>query len=192
MRKKIYESLEEVTFYVLFLLGIVFFYGVILGHTFSVRFMNWEQTPLYAHYVQHLTNLSLPFILATVILLGICIPKRIFYEKIIKIFSLILILTFFISIYDLKLALVSLFLILMAIQIYLIIALFHKKSLFFKKTGLTLQFGSGLLHLGIILFIFDFIVFSAKIHLMVFWISLILITLGMIFLFYPDLFKIRD
>ncbi|MFQ6050256.1 MAG: hypothetical protein ACE5K4_01040 [Candidatus Hydrothermarchaeota archaeon] len=192
MHKRIHESLEEITFCVLFLLGIVFFYGVILGHTYSLRFVNWEQTPLYDNYVQHLTKLSLPFILVIVILLGICIPKRIFYEKIIRIISLILVSTLFISIYDLKFALAFLFIVLLTIQLYLIIALIQRKKLFFKKIGFTLQLGSGLLHLGIILFIFDFIILSSRIHLKLFWISLILISLGMIFLFYPDLFRIRN
>ena len=60
------------------------------------------------------------------------------------------------------------------------------KSLNFQTEGFYSQLGSGLLHLGTVLFLYDVLILSVSdiSHALVFWSATALITLGMILSFY--------
>jgi len=65
------------------------------------------------------------------------------------------------------------------------LAVMGSKRLHFEKSGYWVRVGSSLMHLGLILFVFDLFFFRYKmLHLVLFWITTIVTVIGMLFCFY--------
>jgi len=176
------------TLVVLAAIGIIFIAGSIYSWQQTLNIANWRQTVSYQNYVKGMNFILLPFVLLLVVTLVVCIPKRLFAGlTLLQVAGLILILSL--------LAVVILgpvwgagfmLLVTMAIQLLVVVlTVVGSRRLTFERTGFFSQIGSALLHLGLVLFIFDFIVFNGSPwHITVFWVVVPLVGLGMLFSFY--------
>jgi hypothetical protein len=88
--------------------------------------------------------------------------------------------------YDIKIGLLVVLVASLILQIVvLIMAVAGSRYLNFERKGYWLRVGSSLIHLGLILFILDLFFYRMQaLHLLLFWITTVSTTLGMIFCFY--------
>ena len=71
--------------------------------------------------------------------------------------------------------------------IVLIMTIRKSKSIRFEKEGYIARIGSSLLHLGFVIIILNFVSMrDSPFHLLIFWIGVLLITMGNVFSFYPE------
>ena len=79
----------------------------------------------------------------------------------------------------------------LALQVVvLVMACAGSTELNFEKKGYWVRVGSSLLHLGLIVFVLDFFFYRyLTLHLVLFWITTISLSLGMVFCFYAESFS---
>ncbi len=183
--KRLNFILILLTVVILSVIGIIFIIGTIYG---SIQSPNWENTSVYQVYLDKMNVAVMPFVVSLLVVLGICIPKRLFtgYD-LLKINGALLGAALIVSIFTTaKTGLIFLLFIASIIQLIVItLTVIGSKRLKYERTGFFLQIGSALLHLGLIIFLFDFIALGDHPdHLLFFWIATTLIGVGMVSSFY--------
>ncbi|MCX9083422.1 MAG: hypothetical protein OIN87_01325 [Candidatus Methanoperedens sp.] len=137
-----------------------------------------------------MNSIIYPFLVLLLISLGLCIPKRLFQQDMmIRTSALILGITLILTIYSgLGTGLGFILVIMTAVQaIVLLLTINKSRMIRFEKEGHVVRLGSSLLHLGVVVLIFNFVNFQDNpYHLLIFWIGMVLITSGNIFSFYPE------
>lgn len=188
MIKNLNYILILITIAVLSAIGIVFIVGSGYSWVQSIRFGDWRSTSLYQDYVSGMNLAVVPLSVSLVVVMGLCIPKRLLTGKpLLKALAALLAATFAVALafgYEQGMG----FLLLTAAVIQVIVVgmtLTGNRSLSYETQGFYVQTGSALLHLGVIVFLFDLINLSeSAAHLNVFWLSTALIGVGMILCFY--------
>lgn len=180
--------LALISILLLALIGIVSLYGTSYSWLASLDNPDWTRSFLYSYYLERMNSAAAPLVIALIIALGLCIPKRIFSRiKMLLVSGLILALgllfyLFFEPLHGLA------FILLAGITIQLtvvILIFFRARILHFEREGLLASLGSSLLHLGFVAFLFDFILLQeSPYHLSIFWISTGFITFGSALSFY--------
>ncbi|MCK4840195.1 MAG: hypothetical protein KAS94_15420 [Desulfobulbaceae bacterium] len=131
-----------------------------------------------------------PFIIGLIVLLGICVPKRLLPTTWLNRFAVLLItvaaLTSWLA--GVKSGLLLILCASLVLQlVILIMALFGSAQLNFETKGYWSRIGSSLIHLGLVLFILDLFFHRMQdLHLLLFWITTGATVLGMTFCFYAD------
>ena len=187
-RKSSYDFyLILTTALVLFAISLISIYGM-----FYFKFAHIHQMApaIKMSYMNRMNSVVAPFIIILILLLGICVPKRLLPTVWLNLVAVLLIICaavtgFFAGIKA------SLFLILgasLVLQlIVLILALGGSKNLHFHKKGYWVRLGSSLIHLGLILFVLDLLLYERKtLHLFLFWITTGASVVGMLFSFYAE------
>jgi hypothetical protein len=176
------------TTFILFAIGIVCLYAITYYNYLAVD-PQWTRTGQYMDFINSMDSYLYPFLIMLLVTLGLCIPKRLLDRDILVkfcalAFGVTLILTFASGI---EAALGFLLVVMIGIQSYVLILVFRRsKAVRFEKEGYVVRLGSTLLHLGIVIVIFNFVnLREAPSHITVFWIGTLLITAGNIFSFYP-------
>jgi multisubunit Na+/H+ antiporter MnhC subunit len=173
------------TVIVLSIISMICVYGM-----FYFKFAQLQQmaAPVKSAYMERMNQAVSPFIIALIILLAICVPKRLLPTAWLNRFALGLLVAIgavtWISgvVMALKVAL-GLTLVLQAVV--LVMAVAGNQRLNFAKKGYWLRVGSSCLHLGVILFILDlFFTDRQTLHLALFWVTTVFTVLGMIGCFY--------
>ncbi len=194
MIKNLNYILIVATIVILAAVGIAFIFGTTFSWVMSETDTIWRQTALYQDYV-NIMNLAVgPMVIALVVVLGLCIPKRLFTGvRLLQLMGALLALTLVISVaLGLRLGISALLSVAMLMQVAVIsLTLFGSKRLVYEVTGFYIQIGSALLHMGLILFLFDLILIGdaavqRTLHLNIFWVATVFIGLGMILVFYSD------
>lgn len=191
MKPKTYNYyIMVVTATVLTAIGLVCLYGI--GY-FTIRtesMPNWLETPLYGQYIDSMNLYIYPLLVVLLVVLGLCIPKRIVPRHALLtsgagILGLTIILEFIINI---EVSLWFLLGISIVIQTaVMILTIINWGGLTFERDGYFIQVGSAMLHLGIVIFVFDFLIMrTIDLHLQLFWVATILITMGTVLSFYPE------
>ena len=71
--------------------------------------------------------------------------------------------------------------------VVLVLAISGSQRLHFEKSGYWVRVGSSLIHLGLILFVLDLLLYKHhSLHLILFWITTGSTVLGMLFCFYSQ------
>ena len=172
---------------VLFAISLISIYGM-----FYFKFAQIHQMApaVKMSYMNRMNSFTAPFIICLILLLGICVPKRllptVWLNRAAAMLILCAVLTGFIA--GVK---ASLFLILGASLVLqltvMILALAGSKNLYFHKKGYWMRLGSSLIHLGLILFVLDLLLYERKtLHLLLFWITTGASVAGMLFCFYAE------
>jgi len=148
-------------------------------------------------YMTRMNQAVSPFIIALIMLLGICVPKRLLSTRWLNWFTLgllaVIILTA--SAFGVVMALEINLCITLALQaVVLLLALCGNEYLNFEKKGYWVRVGSSCMHLGLILFILDLFFYKHHgLHLVLFWLTTLSIVAGMLGCFYSqamvDLFR---
>ena len=188
MIKNLNYILILLTIFILVAIGVIFIYGSTYSWVQSIQSANWRQTVTYQNYVNDMNVAVLPLSVALVILLGLCVPKRIFSGVALlqSMAALLVVSVLVVLVYGLKPGIG--FLLITAVLIQAVgvgMTLAGSKRLSYEVNGFYLQIGSAVLHLGFILFVFDFVLLGeSTLHLTVYWVSTVLISVGMILSFY--------
>jgi hypothetical protein len=139
-------------------------------------------------YMNWMNAVVSPFIIALILLLGICVPKRLLPT----VWMIRLALVLFIVDVGVwfwlggRIALVGVLVASLVLQLVVLgMAVVGSERLHFEKSGYWVRVGSSLVHLGIILFVLDvFFYKNQPLHLVLFWITTVASVLGMLFCFY--------
>ncbi len=150
-----------------------------------------EMTPAVKIAWQNRMNTVIaPFIIALIVLLGICVPKRLLPTAWLNRFAVLLVaaagLTSWLA--GVKNGLLVILCASLILQsVILVMAIFGSARLSFEKKGYWARVGSSLIHLGLVLFILDLFFYRQQtLHLLLFWVTTGASVLGMTFCFYAE------
>lgn len=172
---------------ILFAICLISIYGM-----FYFKFAQIHQMApaLKISYMNRMNTVIAPFTVCLILLLGICVPKRLLPTAWLNRATLLLLVGTVLT------ALIwggraSLYFILAAslvLQVVvLLMALSGSKKLNFHKKGYWVRLGSSLIHLGLILFVLDLLLYEKMtLHLFLFWVTTGTSVLGMVFSFYAE------
>jgi hypothetical protein len=172
---------------ILFAICLISIYGM-----FYFKFAQIHQMApaLKITYMNRMNTVIAPFAVCLILLLGICVPKRLLPTAWLNRVTLLLLVgTVLTGLIGGGRA--SLYFILAASLILqvvvLLMALSGSKKLNFHKKGYWVRLGSSLIHLGLILFVLDLLLYEKMtLHLFLFWVTTGTSVLGMVFSFYAE------
>jgi hypothetical protein len=137
-----------------------------------------------------MNNLVAPFLIALLVLLGICVPKRLLPTVWLNRFAALLLLAAVLTGYcfGVKLGLLVILCVALGLQLaVLLLALVGSERVNFTKKGYWSRVGSSLVHLGLVLFVLDLFFYRLPgLHLLLFWVTTAATTSGMICCFYAE------
>jgi hypothetical protein len=184
-------ALTIITMVMLAALGIQSFVGTIYVW-WSIRTIpGWQQGTGYVGYVATMNDIAAPMIIALVVVMGLCVPKRLFSRRLLVWVSLAMVAVGVVAgVTSGSVATgMAIYLVLSAaIQVAVVVmtvAGTHGPS--YLTEGRLTKTGSGLLHLGFILFAIV-VVALQKSPMMapVFWLSAVFVTVGTALAFYAE------
>ncbi len=150
-----------------------------------------EMAPaIKAAWMNRMNTIVAPLIIALILLLGICVPKRLMPTLWLNRFAALMIVTATITsfVFEVKTGLLVILGASLVLQtVVLFMAIGGSSYLTFEKKGYWSRVGSCLIHLGLILFVFDlFFHRQQTLHLVLFWITTGATVFGMVFCFYAE------
>ena len=186
------KSKRSYDFYLILATAMVLFFisAICIWAMFYFKMAHIQQLSPAAkvHYLERMNSVVAPFVICLILLLGICVPKRLLSTSWLNRFAgflgmFVLVVTIFFSI---KMGLLVVLLGSFGLQAtVLALALAGSKQLHFEKKGYWLRVGSSLVHLGLILFILDLFLYRMQaLHLVLFWVTTVATTTGMGLCFY--------
>jgi len=164
--------------------------GICVYGMFYFKFSEVQQLApsVKSAYMDSMNRMVSPFIIALIILLAICVPKRLLPTDWLNRFALALIavvaaVSWLVGV---VIALKVVLCITLALQLLvLVMAVAGSGRLNFERKGYWLRVGSSSLHLGLILFILDLFFYEHHaLHLGLFWVTTVATVIGMIACFY--------
>jgi hypothetical protein len=172
---------------VLFAISLICIYGMFHFKLIQVHHL---APAAKAAYMDRMNAVVAPFVVALILLLGICIPKRLFPTAWLHRFTGLLLAAAAAASFawgvptGLLVVLLASLLLQLAV---LALALVGSDKLHFEKKGYWVRLGSSLVHLGLILFILDLYFYRYQtLHLFLFWVTTGATVLGMLFCFYAE------
>lgn len=187
-RKSSYDFyLILATVLVLSIISLISIYGM-----FYFKFAQIHQMApaVKMSYMNRMNSLMAPFIIGLILLLGICVPKRLLPAAWLHRFTLILCVGAALTgvVAGVRAALLLVLGASLVLQlIVLALALGGSRNLHFHKKGYWVRLGSSLIHLGLILFVLDLLFYERKnLHLVLFWVTTGTSVAGMVFCFYAE------
>jgi hypothetical protein len=172
---------------VLFFISVICIYGM-----FYFKFAQINQLPVAEKifYMDKMNEVMTPFLIGLILLLGICVPKRVLPTAWLNWFTIGLLLVALVVgvVWNVKMSLACVLTVSLVLQIVvLVMAAWGSQELIFEKKGYWVRVGSSLLHLGLILFVLDLIFYRYRnLHLVMFWITTGASLIGMVFCFYAE------
>jgi hypothetical protein len=131
-----------------------------------------------------------PFIISLIVLLGICVPKRLLPTIWLNRFAALLVSVAFLAgwLAGVTTGLLVILCASLALQlVVLFMALAGSEQLHFETKNYWSRIGSSLIHLGLILFILDLFFYRQQaLHLLLFWVTTLATVVGMLFCFYAE------
>ncbi len=163
--------------------------------TASMFYFKWAQiqnlpAELKVQYEYHMNELASPLLIALLVLLGLCIPKRILNFKALIGFSFAVLLGAAIVwiIYDWRAALLVVLSSAILVQTVVFWLTLIGKKLHFRHEGYLKRLGSCFIHLGLLLICLDILLLSPLGFLKVlFWTSSFMVIIGLVLCFYADI-----
>ena len=172
---------------VLFAICLISIYGM-----FYFKFAQIHQMApaVKMSYMNRMNTIVAPFVICLILLLGVCVPKRLlptaWLNRITVLLVICALLTGFIAGGKASLLLI-LGSSLVLQMIVLVLVLSGSKNLHFHKKGYWVRLGSSLIHLGLILFVLDLFLYERQaLHLFLFWLTTGASVAGMLFCFYAE------
>lgn len=188
-------ALAVVTVVLLAGLGIQSFIGTIYVWWAQRAILGWEQSS-YGDYVAFMNAVAAPMLIALVVVMGLCVPKRLFSRRVLLVVSLAMVAagvaTMFVT--GSLAAGVAVYLGLAGlIQVGVVaLTLGGARGPSYMTEGRLVKTGSGLLHLGFIMFGIVVAVMQDSVFMLpVFWMSAAFMTTGTVLSFYANRFSWR-
>lgn len=171
--------------------------GICVYGMFYFKFAQFQDLAPSAKnaYMDWMNQLVSPFIIALIVLLAICVPKRLLPTDWLNRFvGVLLVVVVGVSwLRGVVFALQVTLCITLSLQLLvLVMALAGSGRLNFERKGYWLRVGSSFLHLGLILFVLDLFFYkNHSLHLALFWVTTFATVVGMIACFYsPSIAKL--
>lgn len=193
-QKTISRKAGSLDFYlILATVGVLFALSVIC--VFSMFYFKFAAVQLMPPadklaYLERMNTVVVPFIIGLILLLGICVPKRLMPVRWMNRFALALaIAATVVSVWQgIKTGLIVVLVASLILQlVVLVLAVAGSKHLHFEKSGYWVRVGSSLVHLGLILFVLDLLLYKhLALHLFLFWVTTGASVLGMLLCFYSQ------
>jgi hypothetical protein len=143
-----------------------------------------------AAWQERMNAIVSPFIIALLVLLGICVPKRLLPVAWLNRFALLLLVGTLLLGWRFGIRtglLVILGAALLLQLVVLVLALAGRDYLNFTKKGYWARVGSSLVHLGVVLFVLDLFFYRLPaLHLLLFWVTTAATVSGMTCCFYAE------
>lgn len=164
--------------------------GICVYGMFYFKFAQLQQmaAPVKAAYMDRMNQIVSPFIIALIVILAVCVPKRLLPTAWLNRFALALLSVIGVVtwVWGVVMALKVALCLTLALQaVVLAMAVAGNQRLNFEKKGYWLRVGSSAMHLGLILFILDLFFYKQQaLHLALFWVTTVATVLGMIGCFY--------
>lgn len=172
---------------VLFIISLVCIYGMF---AFKLAQIQQMDAAVKFAYMDRMNRIVSPFLIILILLLGICVPKRLLPTAWLNRFAVALAaISLAISLaFGVKTALLAVLIATLVLQtVVLALALAGSERLHFEKSGYWLRVGSSLMHLGLVLFVLDLFFYKRPaLHLTLFWVTTVSTILGMLFCFYSN------
>ena len=176
---------------VLFVISIICLYGMFAFKLAQVHLLPAADK---AVFMDRMNQMVSPFIIGLILILGICVPKRLLPTNWLNWFGAGLLVTSLAVGLTLGVKTALLVVLTAALVLQLVVlalALAGSSKLWFEKLGYWTRLGSSLVHLGLIMFIFDLFFYRiTSLHLLLFWVTTVATVLGMLFCFYAE--PVRD
>ena len=172
---------------ILFAICLISIYGM-----FYFKFAQIHQMApaLKITYMNRMNTVIAPFAVCLILLLGICVPKRLLPTAWLNRATLLLLVGTVLTglIWGGRASLYFILAASLILQVVvLLMALSGSKKLNFHKKGYWVRLGSSLIHLGLILFVLDLLLYEKMtLHLFLFWVTTGTSVLGMVFSFYAE------
>lgn len=139
---------------------------------------------------EQMNSLVAPFLIALLVLLGICVPKRLLPTVWLNGFAALLLVAAGLVgyLFGIKSGLLVILCLTLGLQLaVLLLALAGSARVNFTKKGYWNRVGSSLVHLGLVLFVLDLFFYRLPaLHLVLFWVTTGATTGGMICCFYAE------
>ncbi len=170
---------------VLFAVSVISIYGM-----FYFKFASVQQLPAPEKmaYMNTMNRVVAPFIIMLILLLGVCVPKRLLPPLWLNRIAISLgLLCVLVSAWKgVKAGLILVLTASLLLQLVVLgMAVAGSRHLHFEKSGYWVRVGSSLIHLGLILFVLDLLLYRHHaLHLFLFWVTTGASVLGMLFCFY--------
>ena len=172
---------------VLFVISAICIYSMFYFKLAQVQQM---EAAIKAAYMAKMNTVISPFLIILILLLGICVPKRLLPTQWLVRFTVLLgVVALAVSFFQgIKMGLVVVLAAALVLQIIvLVMVVIGSERLNFTKKGYWVRVGSSLLHMGMILFVLDLFFYRQQaLHLILFWVTTGATVLGMTFCFYAD------
>jgi hypothetical protein len=184
-------TLTVITVALLALLGAQSFIGALAVWRAINTVPGWQQGPGYAAYVATMNAIAAPTIMALVVVMGLCVPKRLFARQVLLWVSAGMVAVGVITglvTRDLATGLAVYLLLAAAIQLAVVVmTVAGVRGPTYLTEGRLTKAGSGLLHLGFIIFAIVVVALQkSPMMLPVFSLSAVLVTLGTGLSFYAN------
>jgi hypothetical protein len=184
-------ALTIITVVLLASLGVQSFLGTIWVFVAENSAPGWEQGAGYASYVATMNAIAAPQVVALVVVMGLCVPKRLFSRRLLLAVSLGMVVAgvvAWLSTGSLARGLTVYLALAAAIQVAVVVmTVAGIRGPSYLTEGRLTKTGSGLLHLGFIVFgIVVVALQQSTLMLPVFSASAVLVTVGTAMAFYSD------
>jgi hypothetical protein len=172
---------------VLFAISLISIYGMFY---FKFAQIHQMEPAVKMMYMNRMNTVVAPFVICLILLLGICVPKRllptVWLNRVAVLLVICALLTGFIA--GVRAGMLVILASSLVLQsLVLILALIGSEKLHFHKKGYWVRLGSSLIHLGLILFVLDLFLYERKtLHLLLFWFTTGASVSGMLFCFYAE------
>lgn len=180
-------SLILATAVVLFLISAICIYGMFF---FKIAQLQEMAPAVKMAHMARMNRIVSPFLIALLLLLGICVPRRLlpasWVNRLVLFLALLaLAVSWYAGVGAGLLMIVGASLLLQLVVLAL--ALAGSDQLHFEKKGYWLRVGSSLIHLGLILFVLDlFFHHLPGLHLVLFWVTTVSVVAGLLASFYAE------
>ena len=172
---------------VLFIISVICVYAMFYFKMAAIHQM--EAAAQWA-YMNTMNRVVGPFNVILILLLGICVPKRLLPTTWLHRFTIVLLAAAGATalLVGGHAALLLVLFASLALQVVvLLLALSGSEYLNFEKKNYWVRLGSSLIHLGLILFVLDLYFHRHQaLHLVLFWVTTGAVVLGMLFCFYAE------
>ncbi len=170
------------------LIGILFVGGTVYSFFAAQIDPAWTQTLMYQRYIEAMNSYLFPLLVALVLALGLCIPRRLFSKRLLLYVSSGILATTMILLVAAGQRTALVLLLAAAALIQLVVAFLtaaRSGRLTYLQEGFLTRMGSALLHLGFVLLVGAFVIAAgASARLDAFWAATGLILVGMVMSLY--------
>ncbi len=170
-------------------LGALCVYGTLYSFLASRADQEWTSSAAYELYLGRMNSLAYPLVAGLVLVMGMCVPKRLIPYRLLPAGAAVLALAALVAAAaGPRASLAAVMLVSLAVQAAVaVLAIARHARLFFEREGHLARLGSALLHLGFVLFALDLAALNeSPLHITLFWAAALLMTAGTALAFYSE------